>query len=105
MMKVISLVLCSLSLGSCVTFINNPPEINVLQTQGTVATAPPQCSPFIMPTLPTLPIIPDLSDDVVKNRHLTEDALINIIAEHRAHNRKVNKVVHEAYKEYIASCK
>lgn len=105
MMKVLSLVLCSFSLGSCVTFINNPPDITVVQSQGTIATAPPQCDRFIMPPLPNLPVIPDLSDDVIKSRHLTEDALLHIISEHRAHSRKVKQVIDEAYREYVASCK
>lgn len=104
MMKSISLVLCSLSLGSCVTFINTP-EINVLRSQGTVATASPQCGRFVMPTLPSPPTIPDLPDEIMKSRHLTEDALIHIIAEHRTHTRKVKQVIDEAYKEYLASCK
>lgn len=103
MMKVISLLVCSLFMGSCVTIVNNPLPIKETQFKGTETIV--TCDRFIMPLLPVLPKIPDLSDAIIKDRHLTEDALVQIISEHRNVIKRTNKILNEAYIEYDAKCR
>lgn len=101
-MKVISLLICSLFLGSCVTIVNTPQLTKEIQTKGTETIV--ICDRFIMPTLPDLPKIPELSDNVINNRHLTEDALIHMLSEHRVAIKQTKKILNEAYKEYSLTC-
>lgn len=102
-MKVISLLFCSLLLGSCVTIIDHPLIMYGTQQKGTEPIT--TCDRFIMPDLPDLPKLPDLTDETIRDRHLTEDALIQVISEHRNAIKKTKKVLNEAYTEYTFNCK
>lgn len=103
LMKILSLLFGSFLLGSCVMLVNAPQTKNVTRLKGTDEVV--VCDHFIMPKLPALPKIPELSDKVIKDRHLTEDALILIISEHRNHIKDTQKILDQAYIEYTARCK
>ena len=106
MLKHIVLSICSLMLGGCITYVNMP-HIERRFVHPVVVPKPivvENCIGFTLPKLPDLPNIPELSDGILKDRHLTGDALLHIITEHRSVTKRTREIIEERYREYQKQC-
>lgn len=95
-MKKLILVMLCLTLGSCITFNNAPPGVVIAKDNS--------CTPFKLPDFEAIPQIPELSESTVKDRHLSEEALLNIIVEHRRYIRQEHDALNEAYIAHLQHC-
>lgn len=65
----------------------------------------PVCKPIITPTLPAMPAPPVLTERELRDKSLSDDALVNNIKELREWGRGVTTQYQVAVQEQLASCK
>lgn len=84
----------------CVYIVNGPVRVPTIDT----VTAP-LCKPIVAPALPAMPAPLVLTDRELRDKSLSDDALVNNIKELRAWGRSVTTQYQVAVQEQLASCK
>lgn len=65
---------------------------------------PQTCPLYVQPKLPELPAVKPISDEMINDRKLAEEHLLNIIKEHRKAIIETNKTIEASYQEYVKKC-
>lgn len=88
--------------GGCVYIVNNPLPDNNIKPQSIVKYG---CRPIIIPDIPPIPPVVTLTDSQLKNKSLSDDALVGNIKDLREWGRLAEERYRKAIQEQLDSCK